>query len=228
MANNYYDATGVLVLDRVTPVISALFGDFKLDADHPGNGQAYIARIAEENDPQWEDVLFNLMALAADLGLPAPNGDDSDQEPSLSVILDWLAGHFGATGDADLLNFIEHHQADDPVELAALFLIATCFNDGHNLQEIRMEGCWHCSKPRLFEFGGDGEFLSREWVGHGASSHTIGLGRQLRSALVQDDLDTAAQCLDKEMRRLLAGITDDRQRSQVQQRLAVLLLANSA
>ena len=32
MANNYYEATGVLVLDRVTPVIQALFGAFALAA----------------------------------------------------------------------------------------------------------------------------------------------------------------------------------------------------
>lgn len=38
MANNYYEATGVLVLDRVTPVIQALFGTFALDESHPGNG----------------------------------------------------------------------------------------------------------------------------------------------------------------------------------------------
>ena len=31
MSNNYYDATGVLVLDRITPVMTALFGGFNLD-----------------------------------------------------------------------------------------------------------------------------------------------------------------------------------------------------
>jgi len=51
MANNYYEATGVLVLDRVTPVIQALFGAFALDESHPGNGQAYIAQIAETTNP---------------------------------------------------------------------------------------------------------------------------------------------------------------------------------
>lgn len=51
MANNYYEATGVLVLDRVTPVIQALFGAFALDESHPGNGQAYIAQIAEMLTP---------------------------------------------------------------------------------------------------------------------------------------------------------------------------------
>ncbi|BGD46986.1 TPA: hypothetical protein ACSQFP_003713 [Pseudomonas aeruginosa] len=57
MANNYYEGTGVLVLNRVTPVIKALFGAFALDENHPGNGQAYIAQIAETNDPRWTDVL---------------------------------------------------------------------------------------------------------------------------------------------------------------------------
>lgn len=50
MANNHYEATGVLVLDRVTPVIRALFGGFQLDADYPGNGDAYIALVA--SNPQ--------------------------------------------------------------------------------------------------------------------------------------------------------------------------------
>lgn len=31
MAQNYYDATGTLVLDKVTPIIKALFGGFNLD-----------------------------------------------------------------------------------------------------------------------------------------------------------------------------------------------------
>jgi len=47
MANNYYEATGVLVLDRVTPVIQALFGTFVGPlAAVIGRGQA----LAEEND----------------------------------------------------------------------------------------------------------------------------------------------------------------------------------
>ena len=63
MANNYYEGTGVLVLDHVTPVIKALFGTFALDESHPGNGQAYIALIAETNDPRWTDVLDGLEEL---------------------------------------------------------------------------------------------------------------------------------------------------------------------
>jgi hypothetical protein len=42
-----------------------------------------------------------------------------------------------------------------------LFLIATRFDDGHHLTAIQFEGCWYCSKPRLFEFGGNGCYLGR-------------------------------------------------------------------
>ena len=103
MANNYYEGTGVLVLERVTPVIKALFGAFALNEGHPGNGQAYIAQIAETNDPRWTDVLDGLEDLAAQLGIPMPD----DEELSIPPLLERLAAHFGAEQDAELENLIE-------------------------------------------------------------------------------------------------------------------------
>ena len=137
MANTYSDATGVLILDRVTPVISALFGAFRLDASYPGNGRAYIARLAEINDPQWSDVLDGLLTLAAQLDLPAPDdaegedGEDRDAELSMPALIDLIAPHFGADQNQDLANLIEHHPFEGSADLDALFLIATCFDDGH-------------------------------------------------------------------------------------------------
>ena len=142
MANNYYDATGVLILDRVTPVITALFRDFNLDEKYPGNGRAYIARISEDNSPSWDCVLDGLIALAAELDLPAPGmgeDDGSDDEPVIHVVLDLLASHFGAGQNDDLAHLIEHHRFEDDADLDSLFLIATCFNDGHNLVAIQFE-----------------------------------------------------------------------------------------
>ena len=105
MANNYYEATGVLVLDRVTPVIQALFGAFALDESHPGNGQAYIAQIAETTNPQWPDVLDGLEDLATQLGIPMPD----DEGLSIPPLLELLAVHFGADEDEELGNLIERH-----------------------------------------------------------------------------------------------------------------------
>ena len=180
---NYYDATGVLMLDRVTPVISALFGSFHLDGSYPCNGKAYIARLAEINDPQWSDVLNGLMALAAQLDLPTPDdaegedGEDSDTELSMPALIDLIAPHFGADQNQDLANLIEHHPFEGSADLDALFLIATCFDDDHHLVAIQLEGCWSCSPSRLFEFGGHGCFISRELTVSSESTHALNSAR---------------------------------------------------
>ncbi|TBU88450.1 hypothetical protein [Phytopseudomonas dryadis] len=223
MANNYYDATGVLVLDRITPVIAALFSGFKLDASYPGNGQAYIARIAEDNEPDWDTIYENLVDLAVSSNLPVSTEDIPPMDELLAV----FAKHFGADHDEALMNLIEQHGFDDVVDVDALFLIATRFNDGHNLKEICLEGCWHCSKARLFEFGGDGYYWSHEFETFSASGQAIQLGREIRRALLSSDLDTAATAIERETTRLLSGINDEAQRKQLHRRVIGQLSANS-
>jgi hypothetical protein len=229
MANNYYDATGILVLDRVTPVISALFGGFRLDASYPGKGQAYIAASSEWGDPLWDDVRDNLVALVAEHdrsllpGVVDEEGDDSGQKPGMPAILDALVTWLAVENVADLLNLIEHQSFEDCADVDTLFLLATCFNDGHNLREIHLEGCWHCSKPRLFGFGGEGRFLSREIEAFSHSGRAIELGRGLRSELLQGHFDRAAALIAADVRKLLAGIADEEQRRQLQWHLAAIL-----
>lgn len=224
MANNYYDATGVLVLDRVTPVIKALFGAFGLDENYPGNGQAYIAQIAETTDPQWSDVLDGLEDLAVQLGIPMPD----DEELSIPPLLEQLAAHFGVEQDKELENLIEHDQFEDAADLETLFLIATRFDDGHHLTAIQFEGCWHCSKPRLFEFGGNGCYLSREIEVFRSSSQALQLGVRLRNAIVAADLEGASALIVQEAASLLAGVNDEPFRMKLRQRVAERLAAEPA
>lgn len=220
MANNYYDATGVLILDRVTPVITALFGTFQLDEAYPGNGEAYISRISESNDPRWDDVLEGLVDLANALEHPLPVG----YEVSVEGYLRALAKHFQAEDNEELENLIAHHSFEDGADLDALFLIATCFDDGHGLKAIKFEGAWHCSKPRLFEFGGDGAFISREVELYRASSRALELGHGLREALLQCNLDSATDQLASELTQILSGISDDAVRQELRQKVAHKLL----
>lgn len=219
MANNYYDATGVLMLDQVTPVITALFGGLKLDASYPGNGEVYIAQIAEDNGAHWDDICEDLVALAESLGLSVP----SEGTPTIEDVLAALSSHFGADQDEDLQHMIEHYRFEDGAELDALFLIATRFDDGHGLKETRFAGCWRCSKPRLFEFGGDGSFISREFTAFGESGQALRLGSSIRQALLIQDLEAAANLFSRETQRLLNGISDRTQRQQLQRRLSELL-----
>lgn len=224
MANNYYDATGVLVLDQVTPVITTLFGGFSLDPTYPGNGRAYIARISESNNPLWDDVQEGLTDLADTLGLDLP---DQDDDSALESILRVLATHFDAEDDEELENLIEHHSFEDSADLEALFLIATCFDDGHHLVAIEFEGCWHCSKPRLFEFGGEGGFLSRELTVFSTSTRALELGQDLRKAILAADIEEASARVTLEATSVLSGITDEAFRSRLRQRVAERLLENT-
>lgn len=216
MANNCYEGTGVLVLDHVTPVIRALFGTFALDEHHPGNGQAYIALIAETNEPRWTDVLDGLEELAEQLGIPMPD----DEELSIPPLLERLAAHFGAEHDGELENLIEHHKFEDGADLEALLLIASCFDDGHHLAAIQFEGCWYCSKPRLFEFGGNGCYLSREVQVFRTSSQALQLGDGLRKTIVAGDIEEASALIALETANLLAGIHDEHFRLNVRRRVA--------
>ncbi|CAM5345805.1 hypothetical protein AFAE65S_01307 [Alcaligenes phenolicus] len=216
MANNYYEGTGVLVLERVTPVIKALFGAFALDESHPGNGHAYIAQIADTNDPRWTDVLDGLEDLAAQLGIPMP----ADEGLALPPLLERLAAHFRAEQDAELENLIEHHKFEDSADLEALLLIATCFDDGHHLSAIQFEGCWYCSKPRLFEFGGNGCYLSREVQVFKTSSQALQLGDQLRKTILAADIEEASALIALEAANLLAGINGEQFRLKVRHRVA--------
>src|SRR3546814_12918630 len=132
MANHYCEGTGVLVLERVTPVIKALFGAFALDQNYPGNGAAYIAQITETNDPQWTDVLDGLETLATQLGIPMPD----DEELPIPPLRDRLVAHFGAEQDGELETMSEHLHLDVSSDLDALLLIAPFLHDGHTLTTI--------------------------------------------------------------------------------------------
>jgi len=219
MANDYYDATGVLMLERVTPVITALFGGFDLDESYPGDGQAYIARLSESSDPQWSDVLEALTDLASQLDLPVPDDDDSENDP-MGTIIEVLAKHFGTDQNPELQNLVEHHQFEDSADLEALMLIASCFNDGYNLAAIQFEGCWYCSKPRLFEFGGNGCYLSREVRFISSSSQALQLGDQLRKTIVAADIEEASALIALETINLLAGVSDEPFRMNLRRRVA--------
>ena len=222
MANNYYDMTGVLVLDKVTPIIKALFDDFALD--HHGEGEAYFACMAETNNPNWEDITERLYEILEGYGVIALP-DDADQ--TTENILYSLASHFGANDDVSFNNLIEHADFSECVDLDVLFDIAQRLDDGHGLKAIKAEGCWHCDKPRLFEFGGNGEFYGRHFFTQATSSSALNLGSAVNDAIEAGDLDKAAEQFYKVATGLLAGITDADVRDDIRTRLSSALSTTS-
>ncbi|QYY33709.1 hypothetical protein K2O51_31175 (plasmid) [Cupriavidus pinatubonensis] len=207
MANNYFDATGVLVLSKVTPVITALFGGFNLDPNIPGNGSAYISHMSESNQPDWDDICDKLEELVVEKGLSVPDA------PCIEDYLASLASHFGADENEVICDLIEKFSFSGSAELSVLFDIALCFDDGHGLKAMKIEGCWHCDKPRLFEFGGHGDYRGRHIRMSSQSSTTLNVGESVDEALEAGDPTKAAGCLLKQVEGLLAGITDNEVRA---------------
>jgi len=224
MADQHYDTTGLLVLDEVTPIITALFGNFRLQPFYPEYRQAYFARLSGTTDPQWSDVHNNLIALAAKLALPLPD----DGSVGMGTVLKALSKHFGAEHDKELDDLINGYRFEGSADLEALFLIATRINDGHNLAEMQYEGAWYCNTPRLFGFGGHGCFLSREVQLSSNSQQAADIGRHLRQKLLENDLDAAAGVLAKGILRLFSAVTDQRTRLQLRQRVSSLLQIGNA
>lgn len=131
-----------------------------------------------------------------------------------------LAAHFNHSHHKELTYFIEDCTFEEDADLQALFLLATCFDDGHGLQEIRFEGCWHCSKPRLFEFGGHGAFLSREVNVIGTSSEHLIMGENLRGAILSNDAGSAADMIFASLSLHLLGIHDETIRAAIAAQVA--------
>lgn len=220
MANTYYDATGVLVLDKVTPVIEALFGGFHLDATYPGDGEAYIGTISEQRRPSWDSISEALAELAKALSVKVGR---AKQRYRIRPILRALSGHFGAAPDSPSYQLIEHHSFDHDPDLSVLFGIAQALDDGHGLSAIKFEGSWHSTQPRIYFFGGHGTYISAPVSIVRNSHQVLDLGLSLHRALAIGNLDEATAILAAEVTTLLAGITIDATRKQLQWKLATLL-----
>ena len=219
MANNYYDMTGVLSLNKVTPVIKALFGPFELDETYPGNGSVYIANISESTSCSWDCVLDNLRELVEELGLSLPEDADDSVEEHLNV----LATHFGADGNTTFANLIEMVDFEDDADLDTLFTIARALDDGHGLKSYKTETSWHCSKPRLFEFGGAGDFRGLNIAVGDSSDRVTAMGENLDDALTAGDIAKAAGILQKKVDGILNGVFDESKRANIRLKLCEFL-----
>ena len=226
MTQNYYEATGVLVLDHVTPVIRTLFGIFSLRETFDGmrEDEAYIAQKNPPNKVLWGELLEPLAHLAKRLRCPIPSNGNIDMQTCLDV----LSTHF-QVDHSHLDELIARYNPTHRIYLDDLFLLATCFDDGHALTEIKATGAWCCSEPRLFEFGGDGIYICHEMALYTSSTSALELGHTLRAALNRGNICDAANGLAATVESLfLRGFRDDALRDTLRQALAFELLSQSS
>jgi hypothetical protein len=221
MQTHDYRATGALLLERVTPVIEALFGAFALNALPSENGMVSIARIAKHCDPQWKEIHAYLVRLAARLDVPFHD----DVTLSTMSILQALAAHFQVRYDDEWRQRIEHEVFEGPANLDVLFFLASRFNDGHNLFALTLEASWHDEQQKLFQCGGAGFFISQELRLSATSTDILNFGANLCKALQRGNVEECALLVAFETADLLAGIRDHGLRKQVRLRLAEKLLS---
>ncbi|MBW5284142.1 hypothetical protein [Burkholderia gladioli] len=216
MANNYYDMTGVLMVEKVTPIIRALFEAFELDARDDATGEVYIADIAESTSHSWDSVGDHIDSdLIEALGIDIDGFDDLDIDARLKR----LAEHFKVSDRSEIVSFFDDTDFDEEANLDDLVFLAKSFDDGHGLTGYRIEGCWHSSKPRLFEFGGHGEFFGAYYTVSESSDRINSLGLSVEKALAGGDAATAAKQFADRFTGMINGIRDETLRAQVTQQV---------
>lgn len=209
MSNTYSDATGVLIFDgpaRITPVIRMLFAPFKLDEQTEDSGnEHYVAVLSEDNTYDWDGYIDEIMdAAERDFGV------DFEGRTAPAEVVQAIGAHF----DADLAELLPSIDFDNSVLLSDVVALALMLPDGHNLAGLHLEGCWHCDKPRLWEFGGWATFASSRYFLSLATSDISAFARSM-NADTAESIDATAKELGSFIQKLIDGIIDPGQRAVV-------------
>ena len=215
MASNFYQQTGIILLDNVTPVIKTIFSAFTIGEVRNGSA-SFISD--DDNNLHWESLREDLVRLAEEMQIELPVTADRDSTD------DWIAallGHF-APADEDLRSLVLG--SDEQPTMGELFRLARNLDDGHGLIALKLEGAWTCTKPIPFAFGGNGEYYGQHVMVQTSSQSAVSIGDQLENKLAADLPKAAADVLLNEVLQLLNGIHNPDARSAVQRALGEKLL----
>lgn len=208
MANTYSDATGVLLFGgpaKITPVIRMLFAPFKLDDSEGDDPERYVAVLSEDNSYDWDRYIDEIIEAAE-----SSFGIEFSEEHTPAESVQTIASHFGA----DVSELLPSIEFDNYVLLSDVVALALLFDDGHNLVGVNLEGCWHCDKPRLWEFGGWATYASSRYFLSLATSEVSSFARAMDASAVESAAATAKE-LRKFTRKFVEGIIDPGQRALV-------------
>lgn len=208
MANTYSDATGVLLFNgpaRITPVIRMLFSPFKLDDREGDDHERYVAVLSEDNNYDWDSYIDDLMDTAErDFGLTFEEGIP------VADVIKAIGTHFSA----DVNALVKSIDFDNSVLLSDLVALALLLKDGHNLIGLSLEGCWHCDRPLLWEFGGWSTYASARYI-LALSTADISAFARTMDTHTAEGAALAAKSLSVFVKELIDGIVDERLRTEV-------------
>lgn len=216
MAQHNTDGTGSLMLVRRTPIINAFFGAM-LGEEPPVTGDVRedVLRQSTENiePPTWDSIREALIDIVR-------NNLKDPTQSSLADCLRALMGRFQRTDQwlIDLLPVCEGED-DSTADFALCFDLAAAFDDGHGLVSLSMEVAYTCSKLLAGEFGGSGEYVTKNVCCYGGSSSPIIRGQQIQAAILADDAGALEKILCESVDTLLDEIRIESVRNVMRQKV---------
>lgn len=217
MADTFFDTTGVLFLEKVTPIIKALFVGYEVADEFYGDDKCYIAMTQYGGDSSWDTVIEELVKLAQSKGMEHGCIDSGVE------IFTFLAKGFGVENDERFRKILANESFTEETSIDVLYELAVLFDDGHKLSGYLTESGWHSTRASLFGFGGIGIFQGKHYGCTFSSSNAGNFGQEINKNLSNGNLDAAAEHLQTEVQKLLDGVVCENQRTVLKLALSDLL-----
>lgn len=222
MANNMADGTGSLMLVRRTPVINVFFGAMFCEPEPEVSGEVREDVIRQSTEsiepPTWESIRLELVDMLAD-DIKTP--DEATMGDCLRILMDrfqcapdWLIKMLPA--------FDKNSGHDDynTADFALCFDLAAAFDDGHGLVSASIEVAYTCSRLIHGQFGGSGEFVSREAIAYGSSSDPVSRGKRLADALALNEPQRVLDIVTESVEGILNEVRSESTRREIRGLLA--------
>lgn len=224
MANNFQDGTGLLYLEKRTPIIDALFGAYKLRTYE--DRQDVLAFSTEDEESDWDDVLARLIELAGNIGCVLTDEQSEDIGSVVAALGKFKGSVFTKVHGAILHDMILAREPyDDSPCLESLFALAHYLDDGHGLKAVEEETAYTCDKMRVGSFGGSFNYTSIAYQLCIGTQTACMRSRQVAEAISKGDEDALASAV---LPFALDGLhfTDPEMRQRIKLKVAKLLASH--
>jgi len=219
MATSSYAASGLLVLDRLTPTIRALFGEHHL-VDKLEYGKVVEFSLGTElGEPLWRNLLPHLKHLATERGVSPP---PENEQTSLRLLQE-VAASFHLTKDKETRDILASTRFDGIADVSMLFRLCLKFDDDHGLRNLLYQGSRWSDGREPFAYGGNACFLSRHAQLFVDTTSLVETGELISRGVEIRDMDLAAEHIATAAWELIHGISDASLRGPVAARVAYLL-----
>lgn len=220
MGDIYHTFEGSMILEKVTPVIRALFTSLNLRPSSTEPGTFFFS--GSDALTSWSAIQEDIVAMipVAQVGPFEVEKIDSAQD-ALYVLAGYLK-----VDDYDLMNFLETNAFSDDYspQLHELVFLARKLDDGHGLRLVKCEGSWDGQQFGSACLGGDAQFFSDHFDSSVQTSVALAFAQGVGEALEVGDIAGATHHVGRHVEGILNGLKDDGVRTRISFGLACALL----